>query len=202
MPTNNTSSSASSQEAGSDSKSDAPLTVIGQNIAKLTIIEYGDFKCPLCNRFFHQTEPQLRRDYIDSGKVKLEFRALSLIADDSTAAAAAAICAADAGKFTQYHDLLFSSIGNDFYNRNDFSIEEGDYFNSVRLKQLGSSLALGQKFNDCVDSGKYLGRVSKVTSSAKAAGYNSTPIFVIGSQVVKGAQPYSVLKAVIDSQLP
>jgi protein-disulfide isomerase len=67
--------------------------VLGKAIAPVTIVEYGDFKCPICTRFFEQTQPQLRRDYIETGKVRLVWRDFPNIDQESPAAAAAAWCA-------------------------------------------------------------------------------------------------------------
>ncbi len=192
-------SSANSSKADTTTNSS---TTIGSANAKLTITEYGDFKCPQCNKFYFQSEPQLKKDYIDTGKVKLEFKPIAIIGPDSKAAAAASLCAADAEKFEAYHNQLFESIGNDHYKKSDFSIESKTYFSNEKLKQLGRAAGItSPEFEVCVEGGKHLADVDSLTSEASSNGINGTPTFIIGSQTIRGAQPYSVIKAVIESQL-
>lgn len=85
------------------------LPVLGKDSAKLTIVEFSDFQCPFCESFFTGTYPQLKKNYIDTGKVKLAFRHYPLtgIHPNAQRAHEAAECANEQGKFWEYHDLLF-----------------------------------------------------------------------------------------------
>src|SRR3989344_2071642 len=84
--------------------------VIGDKDAKVTIIEFSDFQCPFCSRFREQTFDQLKKEYIDTGKVKFVYRDFPLesIHPNALKAAEASECADDQGKFWEYHDILFS----------------------------------------------------------------------------------------------
>ncbi len=88
--------------------------VKGDANAKITIVEFSDFQCPYCARFFTQTYPQIEKDYIDTGKVKLVFKQFPIAAIHQYAqkAAEASLCAKDQGKFWEYHDKLFLASGS------------------------------------------------------------------------------------------
>ena len=87
------------------------LPVLGNQSAKVTMVEFSDYQCPFCGRHFSQAEPQLKKDYIDSGKVKFYYRdfPLSQIHPGAQKAAEAARCAGDQNKYWEYHDLVFQN---------------------------------------------------------------------------------------------
>lgn len=87
------------------------LPIMGNANAKLTLVEFSDYQCPFCGRHFTQTEGQLKKDYIDTGKVKFYYRdfPLSQIHPGAQKAAEAARCAGDQGKYWEYHDLVFQN---------------------------------------------------------------------------------------------
>lgn len=90
---------------------DGHLPVLGKKDAKVTIVEFSDFQCPFCKQFFSETLPQLKKEYIDTGKVKLFYRQFPLtsIHPNAQIAAEAAECANEQGKFWEYHDILFTN---------------------------------------------------------------------------------------------
>lgn len=92
------------------------LPPLGQSSAKVTLIEFSDYECPFCARHFTQTEGQIVKEYIDTGKVKFYYRdfPLSQIHPGAQKAAEAARCAGDQGKYWQYHDLVFQNQTNIF----------------------------------------------------------------------------------------
>jgi protein-disulfide isomerase len=87
------------------------LPVIGSNKAKITIVEFSDFQCPFCERFFLDTYPQLKKEYLDTGKAQLTFRhyPLTSIHPNAQKAHEASECANEQGKFWEYHDKLFQN---------------------------------------------------------------------------------------------
>lgn len=87
------------------------LPPLGQTSAKVTLIEFSDYQCPFCGRHFTQTEPQITKEYIDTGKVKFYYRdfPLSQIHPGAQKAAEAARCAGNQNKYWQYHDLIFQN---------------------------------------------------------------------------------------------
>jgi protein-disulfide isomerase len=86
------------------------LPILGNKNAKVTIVEYSDFQCPYCEQFFTSTLGQIKKDYIDTGKVKLAFRQYPLpFHPNAEKAAEATECAHEQGKFWAYHDILFQN---------------------------------------------------------------------------------------------
>ncbi len=83
--------------------------ILGDANAPVTIIEYGDYQCPFCGRFFSEVEPLIRSQYIQTGKAKMVFRNYPFLGPESDAAAEAAECAKDQGQYWAYHDALYSA---------------------------------------------------------------------------------------------
>jgi len=81
----------------------------GNISAPLTVIDFSDFQCYLCNRYVKNAEQLLNETYIQSGKVALVFKHLPNRGFDSMDAALAAQCTNDQGKFWQYHNLLYGN---------------------------------------------------------------------------------------------
>lgn len=92
------------------------LPILGKESAKVTIVEFSDFECPFCERHYTQTEGKLKSEYIDKGLVKFYYRdyPLTQIHPGAQKAAEAARCAADQGKYWEYHDALFENQTNLF----------------------------------------------------------------------------------------
>jgi protein-disulfide isomerase len=177
-------------------RDDAPTW--GKSGAKVTLVEFSDFQCPFCQRFYQQTFSQLKSKYVDSGKAQIVFRHYPLpFHQNAQKAAEAAECANKQGKFAEYHDILFEKGTSD-----------GTGLAITDLKKyaddLGLNHSLGFKrnqFNECLDSGEMASVVSKDMSDGQAAGVSGTPtVFVNGKRIV-GAQPLSVFEQAIEEAL-
>ncbi|MBI2076373.1 MAG: DsbA family protein [Candidatus Aenigmarchaeota archaeon] len=168
--------------------------VKGDPKAAVTIIEFADFQCPFCGRFFQQTLPQVENDYIKTGKAKLVYRDFPLdsIHPQAKPAAEAAECAKEQGKFWEFHDKIFQ-------NQQSLSLDS--------YKKWANELGLNtNQFNSCVDSNKYAAEVQKDFQDGSNVGVSGTPTFFIGNdakgyQQIVGAQPYSVIKDAIEKAL-
>jgi protein-disulfide isomerase len=170
--------------------------VLGEASAPVTIIEFGDYQCPSCRLFWRDVERRLKRDYIDTGKVRLVYRDFPIVEihPEAVVAAVAAQCAADQGKYWEYHDKLFREQDN----RGDGLIR----FKVADLKKWGADLRLdAAAFNECIDSARHKEEVSKDYADGVAVGIQGTPMFFINGRVVGGAQPYPVFRKVIDEEL-
>lgn len=169
--------------------------VKGSPNAPVTIIEFGDYQCPHCDAWFKNEEPVIQSSYIDTDKAKLYFVDIPYLGPDSALAAQATYCAADQGKYWQYHDTLYTNQGG---------VQSG-WASSGSLKQFASTLGLDTTaFNTCLDSGKYADRVSHNKDVATSAGVQGTPTFLIvgpngTTNKIEGGQPASVFSTVIDS---
>jgi protein-disulfide isomerase len=170
--------------------------VLGDAGAPVTIIEFGDYQCPSCRMFWVDVEPRLKKDYIDTGKVKLVFRDFPIVENhpEAIVAAMAAQCAAEQGKYWQYHDKLF--------REQDRRGEGIVRFKVTDLKKWGADLRLDTAaLNQCIDSERYKDEVAKDYADGIAVGIRGTPTFFINGRVIGGAQPYPVFKTVIDEAL-
>ena len=171
--------------------------ILGSDSAPITIIEFGDYQCEQCYKWYHNTKDSIVQNYIETGKANLIFVDLAILGRDSPKAAAATYCAEEQGKYWEYHDLL--------YNFQE-GVDSG-WANSERLKAFAQSLELDEElFNSCVDSGKFAKRVQFNTNEAKKQGATGTPTFIIVNsegeqQKIGGAQPYSVFQKVLDSMI-
>ena len=157
--------------------------------APVTIVEFSDFECPYCRRFFHDTLPALHRRYVDTGQVRMIFRDFPLdeIHPNARKAAEAAECARDQGQFWEMHGLLFS---------------HGVAGGVSQFKALAGELGLsGAQFDDCLDSGRKAPLVQADYEAGLAAGVRGTPGFVINGVVIAGAQPIEVFEQVIAAAL-
>lgn len=163
---------------------------IGKEDAPIVMVEYSDFACLFCKRFFDETEPLIKRDYIDTGKVRFVYKDFIVVGGDR--AAEAAHCAQEQGKFWEYQALLFSRQAQDKANWADGKVHAG------YAKELGlDEAALVQ----CFESRRYQEKVISSTQEAAQNGGQGTPYFLINGVPLFGAQPYSSFQQVIDSLL-
>ena len=169
--------------------------ILGSASAPVTIVEYGDYQCPFCTKFFSQTESLLVANYVNTGKVKMVFRNLAFLGPESTAAAQAAECANDQGKLWAYHDALYQAKISD---ENAGGGENNGYFTQAVFVKLAQQLNLDvAKFTSCVSSNQYASLVTQEKNDASALGVNSTPTFFVNGTQIQGAQPYSNFQAAI-----
>lgn len=169
------------------------LPVQGDPNAKVTLIEFADFRCPFCEQFFSQTEPQIIQNYVNSGKVKFAFRNYAFLGPSSTVAADAAECANDQGKFWQYHDYLY---------KNQPSESDTSMYNSNTLTTTAVSLGMdGTKFKNCLDTKADDAKVQQDFTDGTKAGVTGTPAFFVNGTFINGAQPYATFQQAIDAAL-
>jgi len=180
--------------------------VLGSASAPVTLIEFSDYECPFCKRHFTQVYPEIKRDYIDTGKVKLVFRDLIAVSGHNplaTSEAMAAQCAKDQGgdaAYFKYHDELFKRTTS---NGNGLALSQ--------LPVIATAVGLNTtQFNQCLNSEKYKDEVAKDQADGNKAGVTGTPSFFVGKStadgvidgtIIVGAQPYSAFKAAIDAAL-
>ena len=171
----------------------------GSTSAPVTLIDFSDLQCHLCDRFVKATEPIVNSTYVQTGKVAFIFLHLPNRGFDSFPAASAAQCTNDQGKFWQYHNLLYNNQG---------PIDSG-WANSDNLKKFASQIpGLDmQKFSSCFDSQKQKPVVESNVALAHSLGFTQTHSFIIvnsdGSnpQKVEGPQPFPEFKFLIDKEL-
>ena len=150
-------------------------------------MEFSDFQCPYCARFFLQTYPQIRQEY--EGKIKFVYRdfPLTTIHANAEKAAEATECADEQGKYWEYHDLLWT---------------KQEALDVSSLKSYAAGLGLDTAaFDECLDSGKYASEVEKNLQDGVSYGVQGTPAFLINGLLVPGALPFASFKTVLDAAL-
>jgi protein-disulfide isomerase len=162
--------------------------VKGDENAPVTIIEWSDYECPYCGRFYSQTFGQIDEQYIETGKVKFVYRDFSLpFHSNAQKAAEAAECAGEQKRYYDMYDKLF---------------REGIGGGVDAFKQYASEIGLDTvQFNDCLDSGRMASETAKDMEDGKAAGITGTPGFIINGELILGAQPFENFKKVIEGKL-
>ena len=171
--------------------------ILGAPSAPITIIEFGDYQCPNCKRWYLETKPEIISNFIDTKKANLIYVDIAFLGKDSGPAAEATYCAEEQGKYWEYHGLLYTFQAG---------VDTG-WANSERLKAFGFELGLDMElFESCLDSGKYKKRVQFNTNESRTNGITGTPtFFIIGpdnqQKIIKGPQPFSVFKNVIEPMI-
>ncbi len=159
-------------------------TTMGDANAPVLIELYEDFQCPACRVFTQQTEPQLVETYVVTGKARIVFRHFPFIepaaGGESTQAANASMCAAEQGRFWDYHDVLFANQSG----------ENLGAFANRRLVAFAESLDLDMSaFNACFSDDAYRDQIDADEQSGLQLGVNSTPTIVVNGTVVEGDDP-------------
>jgi len=164
----------------------------GESNAPVNMIEFGDYQCPACKRFEETSASQIEETYIATGRVRLEFRNMAFLGDESIIAAAAAECANEQDAFWPYHDKLFGEQRGE--NSGAFSFDQ--------LKSFAGDLGLDQTaFDECLNSTRTQQLVFDETDAGREAGVDSTPTFFINGQLLKGATSFSDFQDIIEEQL-
>jgi len=194
---NSQNSSSQTQTASLQIPSYVPY--LGSASAKLSIVEFGDYQCPFCKKFFLETEPQIIKDYVNTGKIKYYFMDFSFLGADSNTLGEGAWCANEQGKYYDYNDYIYTNQGQ----------ENTGWATADKLKTLIANInGLNvQQFSSCLDSGKYKSRVKELTKLGQSAGFGGTPAFVIikdgatQGTSISGAYPYSAFQQALDAEL-
>jgi protein-disulfide isomerase len=163
-------------------------SIKGDKDAPVTIVEFSDYECPFCARFYSDTYGQIVEKYIDTGKVNLVYRDFPLsFHPNAQKAGEAAECAGEQGKYYEMHDLLF---------------EKGVSGGVSAYKQYAKEIGLKTSdFDSCLDSGEMAGEVRKDFTDGQRAGVQGTPAFFIDGKLISGAQPFPAFEAAIEAAL-
>lgn len=163
--------------------------MLGPPSAPVWIVEFSDFQCGYCRKFWQDTLPKIKESYVNKGTVRFSYRHFAVLGKPSEQAALAAECAAAQKKFWPYHDKLFSNLGQAL-------------FNETNLKRFARDVGLkGDQFGACLSSEKYKEKIERETATATYLGGRGTPLFFINQKLLPGAQPYSIFQKVIEEEL-
>ena len=160
---------------------------VGPDNAPVTIVEFSDYQCPYCVRWYQEVSAKLLENYKD--KIRFVYRdfPLSSIHPEAQSAAEAAHCAGEQASYWPYHDALFG--------------EKYGLGGTTYIKY-ASDLGLNvDQFTKCVSEHRYKNQVNANFTFGTTVGVSSTPTFFINGLAVVGAQPYEVFQQIIDKEL-
>jgi protein-disulfide isomerase len=170
---------------------------LGKFDAPLTMIEFSDYQCPFCRRHVDAALSALKKEYVETGKLRYVFRDFPLdqIHPNARKAAEAARCAGDQGKYWEMHDELF---------RDQQALAVDGL--KASAKRLGLDAAA---FDACLDGGRHAASVQKGLDDGLAAGVRGTPAFFLGKtrpdgtiegSLISGAQPLAEFRREIENR--
>ncbi|NUN11771.1 DsbA family protein [Candidatus Micrarchaeota archaeon] len=170
---------------------------LGDEDAKVTILEFSDYQCPFCRRHFNTAAKQILSEYVESGKVKIAWLDFPLSFHPMAVPSANAVrCAGEQGKYWEAHDAVFEGQNQmDPVQTVDYKIED------VKKWIAGVDGINTDELNACIDSGKYASEVTANFNAGVDAGIQGTPGFIINGVLFSGAQPIEAFRQVIDAQL-
>ena len=185
-------SAASSSDVVADAASPSPSAPEPESAPAVTLVEFGDFQCSHCQAFALGIGRRLKDEFVNAGRIRFEYRHFSFIGEESFRAAEASECAADQGKFWEYHDTVFENW--DTPNTGAYSDDN--------LKGFASRLGLDRgAFDSCLDSGKYRGKVDDDIREGERLGVNATPTLFLNGRKVEGAATYDDFAQLIESEI-
>jgi protein-disulfide isomerase len=167
--------------------------LLGSPTAPVEVIEFADFECPACGQFAAITEPDVRTQLVNTGKVRIRYIDFPLQMHKNTwDASLAAACANDQGKFWEMHDALFA-------NQDRWNTEATSRPRSV-ISDLAKSIGLDMKtYGACMDADTHRAKIQAHLMEAERRQVQSTPTFVFNGTMVPRALPYDKFKYYVDS---
>ncbi len=161
--------------------------LLGSKNAKVTIVEFSDFQCPYCASFHQQVFSQIMENYIKVGKVNFIYRDFPLpFHANARAAAIAADCAGEQGKYWEYHNIIFQN-----QDKLDASFLI-DYASRIGIDSL--------KFSKCIEENDGAD-IDLDIADGKRFGVTGTPMFFVNGREIEGSQPFSAFAQIIDEEL-
>lgn len=156
--------------------------------SSVKIIEYSDFECPYCGKYYANTYSRIKEEYIDTGLISYEFRHFPLsFHKNAIPASNAAECAGEQNHFFDMHDILFQNQAN---------LKKNDLLSYAKLLNLDWS-----EFMYCFDNFEYQNKIDNDFDIGKKMSVSGTPAFFINDVKIVGAQPFEVFKQAIDAEL-
>lgn len=170
-----------------------PSAQQGNKNAKVTMVEYTDYQCPFCSRYYTDTYGQVKKNFVDTNKVNYIVRDLPLsFHPNSHIAAEAALCAGDQKKYWEMHDQLFGKQA-EWSDLSDPKSKFEDYAKTIGINS--------GNFLKCLTDGKFKKDVDDDIALAAKVGANGTPTFIINGKLLVGAQPYAEFEKAINEAL-
>jgi protein-disulfide isomerase len=175
-------------EAASGQAADTGHPTLGAADAPVVLLNYSDFQCGFCRRYTAEVEPALITEYVNTGRLRMEWRDFPVLGDASVRAALAGRAAHEQDAFWAYHGLLYAN-------------QDGG-FNDDRLVAIAAQAGLDvAQFRQALATNRYQAEVQADFEEGQQLGLTGTPSFMINGQLVVGAQPLEVFRQVIEEAL-
>jgi protein-disulfide isomerase len=165
---------------------------LGSPDAPVVLVEWADWQCRFCGVFARQVEPELVERHVAAGTLRIEWRDLPILGQESLTAALGGRAAAEQDAFWAYHEAVFAE---------DRGIDSGQ-LTAEALVELAGELGLDtERFARDLDDPALLAAVQRDHAEGQQLGITSTPAFLVGGQPLLGAQPVEVFDAAIEQAL-
>jgi protein-disulfide isomerase len=170
---------------------DGARHVIGSSNAKVTMVEFGDYRCGYCRIYALETFPQLKSEFVDTGKLRYAYRdTMSVGGAQTIAVSNATACVAEQNKFWEFHDLMFAQ------QERWAGTQPGAALNETLAglsQQVGADPA---QVRTCLSAQRHAKTVQDDIAAAAAFGVNGTPSFIINGYLFSGALPLEAWREV------
>lgn len=183
---------------GSNTENTEPVEIsienepmLGEPNAPITIVEFSDYECPFCKRFYDEAYQQIKQEYIDTGKAKLVFKDFALSFHQMAKPAAAAA------------NCVFEQLGDEkYFEMHDKIFENQNSLSEANLKTWALELGVDEtQYDSCIVDPEILSEIDEDLAEGSANGVSGTPSFFIDGELLVGAQPFSAFKNIIDAKL-
>lgn len=165
----------------------------GPTSAAVWLVVISDFQCPFCKRWHEETGPRIHAEYVRTGKVRIAYLNLPISTHrNAPPAHEAAMCAAEQGRFWPVADALFATQER-WKNRSNVQT----FFDSLTVPLVADAA----RYRSCIASGATRALIDADVARVQRLGVGSTPTFVVGQQLIIGAQPYDVFRRALDAAL-
>ena len=166
----------------------------GSESAPVEITEYADYQCPFCQTFATLQLPTIEERLIRPGKLRWRYRDFPLQQHQfARLAAHSAACADEQGKYWEQHDHIYEGQGEWSAAR-----DPGDHFRNY-ARAVGLDVA---RYDECMGSGKYAGRIQASLEEGARAGVSSTPTLLVGDRLYRGRIDSDAIRRLVDSLAP
>jgi protein-disulfide isomerase len=163
---------------------------LGSSDAKITMIEFGDYRCGYCHLFTTQTFPKILEQYIKTGKIRYIYRdTISVGGEQTVTVSSVAACVNEQSKFWDFHQMAHAEVDT-----------WGNFSGTqliATLAQMSTRFGVDKKnLETCVAQNKYATRYTTEVELSKRFGVNGTPAFIINGYFFSGALPFEVYQEI------
>ena len=165
--------------------------ILGSDTAKVEITEYADYQCPFCQTFDQLQMPTIKKDLIDTGRLRWRYRDFPLQQHPfSRLAAHSAACADEQSKYWQQHHSIYDG-------QQDWA-QLRDAASTFRQYAQANGLDLG-RYDSCMQSAKYAGRIQASYDEGVQVGVSATPTLMVAGRLYQGRLDSDAIAHLVDS---